>query len=516
MLKNKLIVGLMLLSCLTVLLPNFSVASSKSSNNAIKKETVIFSNNSSAKDILQKKINNLTNRKAVEVTNLRSSNEKHFRLPDGKYEAVVSPYAIHYLDENNEYQNINTTIVAGNRLSSINSKSKELRQESEIEKMERKDFRAPRVPFDVVLPQTFNIGYSISKGNDKIEFIPQGGLDVIGSQSAPSVITYKNAWDNTDVSLEVLGNGLKETIILKNNQSPQKISYEVIGDIKGNLTSTEFSILPAWMEDSKGTKRTVNQSYREADGKKYIDFEFDLSGLVYPITIDPTTTTSSFTGMENGKTYSFDVPANASQISAAATVTSQDYSQITSLYQLGTTSSSSGTITPSSRINTTFPITNFNVRGYVVTPGGFEPGDPPPASKVPTDSDSSITATSASCFSKDFDSSYVTKMFEIRSSSVSRSLRCELFVDGVSNSSETAGGGRVIQQTGINLNVTQNISLLNGSFKLNNSSTTYTIGNLSGTASKVITLGSNVIPGKNSITFNATTYSKANMVITYT
>ncbi|SFJ76061.1 YD repeat-containing protein [Paenibacillus sp. UNC496MF] len=528
MIRKYLMFGAILLSCQTFVTPQFVTASSNvTQNNIVKNEAMINSQNSSAKDIVQKKIDNLINRKAIEIPSLRTSNEKHFVLPNGKYEAVISPYELHYLDENNEYQNINTTLVAENRLASISSKSKELIVKNKTETDESvsaenaedgKSFRAPRVPFDVRVPQTFNLGYSISKGEDNIEFVPVESYDVIGSQTSLSTIFYKDAWENTDVSLEVQRNGIKETIVLKNDLSPKKISYEVIGDIDGNLTSDVFSILPAWLVDAKGTKRVVNQQLRETDNKKYIDLEIDAVGLTYPITIDPTTITSTISGVENGKVYTFDVPKNATNISASATVTSQDYSKITSVSKTGTTTSSSGTVVPASNVNTAFSITNINVTATITNTSGSSPGDPPGQTRTTEPSDVGITSTTTTCFSKDFASSYASSTFEAKYTSIfSGGIKnhCELFVNGVSNASVNAPLG-VLQSTGIKLNIAQNISLVNGSFKLNNGSTSYTVGNLSGAASKVIPLGTGIIPGTNSIAFSAASGSKANIVISVT
>ena len=50
-------------------------------------------------------------KKITEINEYRGENEKHFSLPDGTIEAVAYPQAVHRLDSNGEWKDIDNSIA---------------------------------------------------------------------------------------------------------------------------------------------------------------------------------------------------------------------------------------------------------------------------------------------------------------------------------------------------------------------------------------------------------------------
>jgi hypothetical protein len=241
-----------------------------------------------------------------EMLNKRTRNSKTWINFDGSYTTEIYPYDIHYQDENGNWHNINTHLYDEADLDQVDFPvAKEGAEEFRIMKtaalnLKKKnildrdslDFQGLKVPFDCRIPRNFKRGYVIGKGQHKLRFIPVGVSPTKGflDENQKNKITYQDPWNDTDVTLEVLPNGIKETIILKSSESPTKFTFEVDGPLEDDLTAGNLKLQPAWLQDANGEKRDVSQTVRREGDKTYIDLVADVTGLVYPIEIDPTVT----------------------------------------------------------------------------------------------------------------------------------------------------------------------------------------------------------------------------------
>ncbi|MBW7453484.1 DNRLRE domain-containing protein [Paenibacillus sepulcri] len=240
-----------------------------------------------------------------EAVNRRNANSRHYQLSDGSYMAEISMSDQNFLDASGNWQPINTNLVDEANLDLINipisheaaasinqivTSNKQLRETNKINNMQSY-YRAPQVPFDVKLPKKFDNGYSIGKGSEQLSFKPLHANSVIGAVYG-NKIEYPNAWEYTDLQLEVKNSGIKETIILKNNQAPTTFQFQLNSDIRN---SRNFELLPAWLIDANGTKRDVAQTLNESDGHLFVQLDVDTTGLQFPVFVDPTvmTVTSS-------------------------------------------------------------------------------------------------------------------------------------------------------------------------------------------------------------------------------
>ncbi|ULO07145.1 DNRLRE domain-containing protein [Paenibacillus sp. 19GGS1-52] len=247
---------------------------------------------------------------SLELPDERTSNTKTYQLQDDSYETIISTEALHYQDKTGDWQDISLLLTdeaeIANQLDvplsrdalpevpvpeTTDSKGK-LRLSPELSKLNKDAFRALQVPFDVRISKQFSKGYEIGKGSDRLSFVPVGASssravvqqDVYGN----SLIRYPSAWTATDVTLQLMANGMKESILLASKAAPSSFSYEVSSGLSKELQLGELQIEPAWLIDAVGTYRDVPQTLRNVEGKTYLDLLPDLSGLVYPVTLDPT------------------------------------------------------------------------------------------------------------------------------------------------------------------------------------------------------------------------------------
>ncbi|NUK30990.1 DNRLRE domain-containing protein [Parageobacillus sp. VR-IP] len=261
-----------------------------------------------------------------EMLNKRTRNSKTWINFDGSYTTEIYPYDIHYQDENGNWHNINTDLYDEADLDQIDfpvakegadvfrvmKDAAQRMKKKNILDRDMTDYQGLKVPFDCRIPKNFKRGYTIGKGSTKLRFIPVGASPAKGylEEGKKNCVHYQDAWNDTDVCLEVMPNGVKETIILKSDRAPFSFSFEVDGPLEDDLTAGNLKLQPAWLQDANGEKRDVSQTVRREGDKTFVDLEADVTGLTYPIEIDPTVTASS-AGAEayissnnpNGRTY---------------------------------------------------------------------------------------------------------------------------------------------------------------------------------------------------------------------
>lgn len=244
--------------------------------------------------------------KLKELVELRTHNSKHFLNDDGSKTAEISITPIHYKDENGKWQDIDLSIVdestfdvlntdVSDSAAKITSTFQDVKNDVKYAKQNKLfnkdsfDFQSIKLPYKSKIPRFFKRGYSVGKGNDKLTFIPVNANAVRASINGNKA-TYVNVWQDVDVELEILPNKLKETLTLKSSASPTSFSFEVEGNLADDLTAGTLKLQSAWLKDANGTKRDVTQTVRRDtnNGKVYLDMNADVSGLVYPVVIDPT------------------------------------------------------------------------------------------------------------------------------------------------------------------------------------------------------------------------------------
>ena len=241
-----------------------------------------------------------------ELVHMRTKNSKHYLLSDGSYQAVIFLHDVHYEDEHGNLQNIDTDLydeadfdvmefpVSKHKCDSFRARRQMVigAKSKGVLDREKFDFHALRVPFAATIPRNFRKGYSIGKGENKLTFKPVGASVSIGrlNPEKRSEVEYQDAWNDVDVKLELTDRGVKETLILKTDKAPTEFSFQVEGNIADDLTAGELLLENAWLEDAAGVRRDVLQTVRRESGKVFVDIFVDVTGLTFPVVVDPTTT----------------------------------------------------------------------------------------------------------------------------------------------------------------------------------------------------------------------------------
>ncbi|WP_031405259.1 DNRLRE domain-containing protein [Geobacillus vulcani] len=242
-----------------------------------------------------------------EMLNKRTRNSKTWINFDGSYTTEIYAGDVHYQDENGNWHNIDTDLYDEADLDQVDfpvaregadvfrimkDAAKRMKRKGILDR-DMMDYQGLKVPFDCRIPKNFKRGYTIGKGATKLRFIPVGASPAKGylEEGKKNCVHYQDAWNDTDVCLEVMPNGVKETIILKSDRAPSSFSFEVDGPLEDDLTAGEIRLQPAWLQDANGERRDVAQTIRRDGDKTFIDLAADVTGLVYPIKIDPTVQT---------------------------------------------------------------------------------------------------------------------------------------------------------------------------------------------------------------------------------
>ncbi|UQZ35444.1 hypothetical protein C2I18_19090 [Paenibacillus sp. PK3_47] len=246
---------------------------------------------------------------SLELIEKRTSNTKTYQLSEDTYETLISTEALHYQDRSGEWQDISLLLtdeadivdlleepLSKDTLPELQLQAGDsaarMQLNTSIAKLPEDAYRALQVPFDIKINKQFTKGYSVGKGEDRLSFVPISAnaskAEALTSEDGSSVIRYVSAWESTYVDLQLIPDGIKETIVLTSPSAPSSFSYEVTSGLGQDLVLGDLQIEPAWLIDEAGTYRDVPQTVRTEGGKTYLDLTPDLAGLTYPVRIDPT------------------------------------------------------------------------------------------------------------------------------------------------------------------------------------------------------------------------------------
>lgn len=269
-----------------------------------------------------------------EIEFMREKNAKVFYRSDGINVAMMTPQALHYRDDNGEWQDIDNTLVEQEDGSLTNTDA----------------------GYDTVLPETLaEDPVTIEKDGHELQFTLLN-LDkkakakentkekkekkvkrekkkdtvegMVETENLESTVEYIDAATDTDITFDVQPEAVKESIILKKKPKKNaKYTYFVKADgmtaVLKDDRSIEFTpngekeaefILPApYMFDSSDVERystDIEVSLEKAEGGYTITYTPDQNWLrnketTYPVTIDPTVEIEVRTGIRRA-TYVLD------------------------------------------------------------------------------------------------------------------------------------------------------------------------------------------------------------------
>lgn len=240
----------------------------------------------------------------TELVKERTLFSKKYLLENGDYREEYSLVPIHYEDGKGNYMDIDTQLIENLALpteemnpskDSLHTyhKYSEMRKQGKKTKLQLESeasYSAYNVPFDINISKDISKGYSIGKEDEKITFIPIDANSSTGTviNSKKNKMLFRNVWKSTDLELEITNLGIKENIVLKDEQAPRSFKFSIN---KNKENSENLLMLPSYLFDKNNIYREVKtNTINEENGVSTLEILFDDTGLTYPITIDPTTT----------------------------------------------------------------------------------------------------------------------------------------------------------------------------------------------------------------------------------
>ena len=179
------------------------------------------------------------NKNIIELNNKRTETTKQFRLEDGSYMIAQYDTTIHYLDENNQWQDIDNTLsVSGNEITTNNAKIKFAKKITGNETLFALHNVNQKLTLSLNGATKKTLGtitnYTSELGENATELQKMTELTKISAS-----VKYENILPNTDLEYIVRGNDIKENIIVKEKQDQYSYSFTMsLNNLVAELTNT--------------------------------------------------------------------------------------------------------------------------------------------------------------------------------------------------------------------------------------------------------------------------------------
>lgn len=173
-----------------------------------------------------------------EDINRREENVKHFRLEDGTYMAAQYDTAVHSLDENGEWQNIDNTLYeSGSEYSTSNARVKFAKKITGNESIFtlHENNRKITLSLDGAIKKTSGMATNTETEFDETATTLQKmmTLDKLSSR-----IIYEDIIDGVDLEYIVISNNVKENIIVKEQKDAYSYSFTLkLHNLSASLSS---------------------------------------------------------------------------------------------------------------------------------------------------------------------------------------------------------------------------------------------------------------------------------------
>ena len=217
---------------------------------------------------------------------LRDENIKHFKLSDGTVKAVSYAQPVHYMDEDGNLIDIdNALILNGNEYIAKNKQEIKFANKSGSTGLISIKDGEYKIDFTPLNANKVSVEIENPQENSSRKFD-----DVKKLNNLVSYATYKNIYDGIDLEYVLVGNNIKENIIVNEKQSEYTYSFE----IKLNKLNAELVNNAVILTDS-----TTGEQMYEIPAPYMLDASGEYSGDV------------EYTLTQNGKwKYTLTVTAN--------------------------------------------------------------------------------------------------------------------------------------------------------------------------------------------------------------
>ena len=293
----KLFAFIMALLMLVVSLPVTAFASAI--NDALSDEHNVVTNVNNENSAAKKDIIVLEEDKS-----LREENIKHFKLSDGTTKAVVYPQAVHYKDADGKWVDIdNALTLNGSEYSSNNKQSIKFANKSGSSGLVSIKDGDYKIDFTPLKTNKVSVVIENPQGNNSRKF---EDLSVLNNLVSKAI--YADIYDGIDIEYILVGNNIKENIIVKEKQDSYTFSFELklnklSAELKGGVivlsdsdSGEQVYEIPApYMYDANNAySNSVEYSLVQNSKWKYTftvtaDAEWvNADDRAFPVIIDPT------------------------------------------------------------------------------------------------------------------------------------------------------------------------------------------------------------------------------------
>lgn len=252
-----------------------------------------------------------------------------YKTGEKQYTTVIGGYAGTYKDEDGEIQPVDNTLEIPEQ-KTARKKARSAAGTAGVDAGEVYQNKAN--DYVVTLPKNITeaAGMVIEKDDYHIEIIPAGG-DYTHSVVKDNAILYNQVYDGVDVQYTVLGQSIKEDIVLYKPAEQKEYTYELKipglqAELKDNqvclypedktIDEAEYILEAPSMEDAAGeVSFHIILSLREEEGRTFLTVTPDAQWLAdearqYPVRIDPSAVSigpSAFNmnGVEQGSPNAF-------------------------------------------------------------------------------------------------------------------------------------------------------------------------------------------------------------------
>ena len=235
---------------------------------------------------------------------LRAENIKHFKLSDGTTTAVVYGAKVHYKNERGEWVEINNALtLSGNEYSTKNKFEIQFANKSGSNKLLSIKDGGYKIEFTPVDASKSDVEITNPQSNNSRKFDDAKKLSSIVSRAK-----YKDIYNGIDLEYILVGESIKENIIVKGKGSSYSFDFEIqLNGLEAKLsnnsicfydidTGEEKYIIPApYMYDANGEYSQDVEYVLTQNGKwKYTltvsasEEWINTDSRTFPVTIDPT------------------------------------------------------------------------------------------------------------------------------------------------------------------------------------------------------------------------------------
>ncbi|MBQ3482990.1 MAG: hypothetical protein IJA78_02320, partial [Clostridia bacterium] len=254
-------------------------------------------------------------REPFELVELREENVKYFQQVDGTRVAAVYDHAVHYLDENGVWQDIDNTLTqTGSEYTTRNARVKFAKKITGNETLMTLHEHNRKITWSLndatkkTEAQVFNT--QTEHPEDATQLQKLMTLDKLNS-----TILYTDILDGVDLEYIVTSNNIKENIIVKAPKNSYSFSFTlklnglvaILGDegsvqLLDSKTHELYYVIPAGYMVDAGGAYSQNVTYTLSDngnGSYQLQVTADSAWInspdrVFPVKIDPTVTPSTY------------------------------------------------------------------------------------------------------------------------------------------------------------------------------------------------------------------------------